>query len=146
MQLARAAVDGNVRHGEVEGETFHELEGNIYTRPQRTGLEWPLAEVHLLAPVTPGRILFVMGGFLPPDVDALPPGQEPWMLPKAVETVSGPGAVVVAPPGTGFWVEPELAIVIGKEIHNASEAASREAILGYTCFNDITVPDSSSRT
>ncbi len=141
MRLARAAVDGQVSYGDVDAGVFNELEAGIYAQPRRTGRSWQLGEIALLSPIVPGRILFVMGGFLPPDADTLAPGQVPWMLPKAVSSVSGPGGVVLAPPEVGgFWVEPELAIVIGKEIHDPTAEEAADAIFGYTCFNDITVP------
>jgi 2-keto-4-pentenoate hydratase/2-oxohepta-3-ene-1,7-dioic acid hydratase in catechol pathway len=141
MRLARAAINGQLKYGDVESETFYELEGGILENPRRTGRATPLAEAKLLAPIDPGRILFVMGGFLPPDVDELPAGQEPWFLPMAVSSVTGPGATVLAPPDVeAFWIEPELAIVIGQQIHAPTAREAADAIFGYTCFNDITAP------
>ena len=142
MQLARGAVDGQVRYGDVVGDRFHELYGDVFDQCARTGATWALGEVELLAPCVPRRILFVMGGFLPDGVAALPPGSVPWMLPKAVPNVSGPGGVVIPPAGVdAFWIEAEIAIVIGRPIHHATETQAREAIFGYTCFNDITAPE-----
>lgn len=142
MQLARAAVDGQVRHGDVVDGEFRELCGDVFGAAVSTGASWALADVELLAPCVPNRILFVMGGFLPEGVDAVPPGSVPWMLPKAVSGVSGPGGVVIPPAGVDvFWIEAEIAIVIGKPIHRVTRAQAREAIFGYTCFNDITAPE-----
>lgn len=42
--------------------------------------------------------------------------------------------------------EAELAVVIGKPVRNATEAAAAEAIAGYAVFNDVTMRDFQYRT
>lgn len=141
MQVARAAVDGLVRYGDVAEGVFKELSSDVFGTPTPTGAEWQLADVCLLSPVDPRRILLVMGGYVPNDGDHVPPGDVPWFFSKDVSNVSGEGGIVIAPDDVDhFWIEPELAIVIGRQIHRASSAEAQAAIFGYTCFNDISAP------
>jgi 2-keto-4-pentenoate hydratase/2-oxohepta-3-ene-1,7-dioic acid hydratase in catechol pathway len=133
MRIARALVDGAPTDGRVEGDTFQ----------PRAGSPLPLAGLELLSPVEPQRVLITMGGFKPADGTPLPPGAVPWLLPKVVSPLSGDGGVVVVPPSLAdaiIWVEVELAIVIGRPVRAASTADARDAILGLTCFNDVSAP------
>lgn len=61
---------------------------------------------------------------------------------KAPSTVIGPGAEIRAP-AAGIRPEVELAAVVGREIHNGTEAEARSAIFGYTVLNDVTAPSDS---
>jgi 2-keto-4-pentenoate hydratase/2-oxohepta-3-ene-1,7-dioic acid hydratase in catechol pathway len=92
------------------------------------------------ADVAPGRIWVVLGGFVLPDNPVVPAGTLPRLVPKVVRAVSGDGGEIACPPATAgaVCVEGELALVIGREVHAASRAEAAAAILGYTCFNDVT--------
>jgi 2-keto-4-pentenoate hydratase/2-oxohepta-3-ene-1,7-dioic acid hydratase in catechol pathway len=87
-----------------------------------------------------GRIWVVLGGFLPAGDAVLPPGTVPRLIPKMVSDVSSDGACVVAPADLagGIAVEGELALVIGADVHRPSSAEAADAVLGFTCFNDVT--------
>jgi 2-keto-4-pentenoate hydratase/2-oxohepta-3-ene-1,7-dioic acid hydratase in catechol pathway len=84
-----------------------------------------------------------MGGFLPRDGPPLPAGATPWLLPKLAATVSGDGGEIVVPSFLEgpLWIEAELAIVIGKQVRAASEQEAREAIFGFTVFDDVSAPE-----
>jgi len=139
--LARARLDGRESFGGVEGDRFEPLAGDDLTALRPAGEPVPLADVELLAPATPRAVLATMGGFVPPDGTPLPPGAEPWLFPKLASPIGGDGAVIRVPPFVeSIWVEVELAIVIGKTARNASADEARDAILGYTIFNDATAP------
>jgi len=143
MLVARALIDGETRYGEVEDGTFHPLSAAPFDGGTRTGAAVPLANVTLEAPTAPGRMLMMMGGFMPADGSPLPPGAEPWLTPKAPTWVSGDGAAIVRPKflTKDLWIEPEIAIVIGRQVRGASRQEARDAILGFTCFNDATASE-----
>jgi 2-keto-4-pentenoate hydratase/2-oxohepta-3-ene-1,7-dioic acid hydratase in catechol pathway len=54
--------------------------------------------------------------------------------------VTGDGSEIRVPSFVSLdvWVEPELAIVIGRETYRTSVEDARDAIFGYTVFNDVT--------
>jgi len=138
--LARARIDGHETYGEVEGDRFQPLTGGL-TDHRAEGDPVALGDVELLAPTAPRSMLMTMGGFMPADGSPLPPNATPWLVPKLTTSVGGDNAVVVVPTYvTTIWIEIELAIVIGKTIHNATPDEARDAILGYTIFNDVSAP------
>jgi 2-keto-4-pentenoate hydratase/2-oxohepta-3-ene-1,7-dioic acid hydratase in catechol pathway len=58
---------------------------------------------------------------------------------KSPEMISGPGDTVVLPPHQAniFHHEAEIAVVIGREAKNLSDAEAMDAVFGYVVFNDI---------
>lgn len=136
-------MDGQYCHGEVDGEGFHPLSGEVFAGAVRSGQSIPLEKLTLASPTEPSRILFIMGGFLPPDGTPMPAGTVPWLLPKVPSYVTGDGADIVYPSFIDgrVVVEVELAVVIGKELRGASVDQARDAIFGFTVFNDVSVPE-----
>lgn len=72
---------------------------------------------------------------------------EPYVFTKPVSAVSGPYDDLILPPTTEKpdW-ELELAVVIGKEGYNISEADAMDYVAGYTIVNDISARDLIPRT
>ena len=67
---------------------------------------------------------------------------EPIIFLKPPTTVIAPGAKIVIPPQSQrVEFEGELAIVIGKRARNIARSNWRDAVLGFTCANDVTARD-----
>jgi 2-keto-4-pentenoate hydratase/2-oxohepta-3-ene-1,7-dioic acid hydratase in catechol pathway len=63
---------------------------------------------------------------------------EPILFGKAVTSVSGPNDDIETPRGSdALDYEIEIAIVIGKQAKNVSEANALEYVAGYAVFNDV---------
>jgi len=58
---------------------------------------------------------------------------------KSPEAISGDGDTVTLPPAQAsiFHHEAEIAVVIGQQTKDISQADARSAIFGYTVFNDV---------
>jgi 2-keto-4-pentenoate hydratase/2-oxohepta-3-ene-1,7-dioic acid hydratase in catechol pathway len=143
MKFGRAVVDGSNLSGVIEDTMFCPFEGDLFGTYRPTGRRVPLDEVTLLSPTMPHRTLVVLGGFVQPGVQPRTAGELPRFAPKLVTEVSGDGGIIcvphyVTPP---IWGEVELAAIVGHDLRNASLAEAREAIFGYTCFNDVTAPE-----
>lgn len=71
----------------------------------------------------------------------------PTLFPKFADTLVGANDDIVKPAETDAldW-EVELAVVIGKQVRRADEAAAEAAIAGFTVMNDISVRDWQFRT
>jgi 2-keto-4-pentenoate hydratase/2-oxohepta-3-ene-1,7-dioic acid hydratase in catechol pathway len=140
MLVARGLIAGEIRQGEVKDGRFHPLRGDLFDDPQRDGAPLALDAVELLAPVAPGKVLVVLGGFLTPERPEVEPEERPRVFPKVVSEVSGDGGVIVEPPFlTGpLRVEGELAVVVGAPLRLATAEEAEAAIFGYTTFNDAT--------
>jgi 2-keto-4-pentenoate hydratase/2-oxohepta-3-ene-1,7-dioic acid hydratase in catechol pathway len=140
MLLARASIGGDIRAGEIDGDTFHVVVGDLFAGGERSGQAVSLGDLDLLSPTQPRKVLVQMMGFREEGVP-LPPDAVPWLLPKLASPVTGDGADIVCPAFVAaLYMEPELAVVIGKPLHSASNEEAREAIFGFTCFNDVTAP------
>ncbi|HEX4790999.1 MAG TPA: fumarylacetoacetate hydrolase family protein [Actinospica sp.] len=162
MRIARfslpdtAADAGAVRFGLVEGDleqhspdghsamVIAELESHPFTPDrQTTGRAWPLADVRLLAPVLPSKVVAVGRNY---EDHAEELGNEVPAVPltflKPSTSVIGPNETIAYPVfSQDVQHEAELAIVIGRLCSQVPRERVHECILGYTCANDVTARD-----
>jgi len=145
QQWVRFEHKGDVAIGTLEGETITMYSGvDILSNPKKTGVTVALKDVRLMAPLRPKSILALWNNF---HERAKVEGQEipdqPLYFMKPVSSVIGPGEVIYRPYGkeeVRTIFEAELAVVIGKECRDVSEAEAADYIFGYTCINDVTAP------
>jgi acylpyruvate hydrolase len=110
------------------------------TQGVATGAPRPLAEVRLLAPVPrPGKIVCVGLNYRDHAKETGQPiPSEPVLFSKYANSVVGPGADVVVPPGAGkIDYEAELAVVIGRTASAVPSGEALDHVAGYTCANDV---------
>ncbi|MGB3399187.1 MAG: fumarylacetoacetate hydrolase family protein, partial [Candidatus Deferrimicrobiaceae bacterium] len=142
MKIARFEFRGNVAYGLVDPERgeIRELDGLPFEGIRDTGSVRPLADVRLLAPVVPSKIValgFTYKGHAREMGKVVP--EEPLIFLKAPSALNDPGGDVVYPRASKrVDYEAELAIVIGKRAKDVSAGDARSVILGYTCINDVT--------
>jgi 2-keto-4-pentenoate hydratase/2-oxohepta-3-ene-1,7-dioic acid hydratase in catechol pathway len=109
-----------------------------------TGAVYPLADVRLLAPVLPSKVVAIGRNYLE---HARETGSEvpaePLIFLKPSTAVIGPGDAIVRPVHLSQRVdyEGELAIVFGRLCRDVPAARVPEVIFGYTCANDVTARD-----
>ncbi|OXM53694.1 2-hydroxyhepta-2,4-diene-1,7-dioate isomerase [Amycolatopsis thailandensis] len=148
MRLARIAHPGGVAFASIEGDgddaqVLEIAEHPFGNNPNFTGKRWPLADVRLLAPILPSKVIAVgrnyakhaaeFGNEIPTD---------PMLFIKPSTTVVGPNVPIRRPRGVGrVDFEGELAIVIGQPVKNVPAARAASAILGYTVANDVSARD-----
>lgn len=118
--------------------------GEMFGVSQADGTHIALADVDLLAPCVPSKVIALWNNFhaLAAKLNVAEPA-EPLYLLKAPTTVTAPNAVVRKPISYRGKVvfEGELAIVIGTRCSGVSVAEADAFIHGYTCVNDITAAD-----
>jgi 2-keto-4-pentenoate hydratase/2-oxohepta-3-ene-1,7-dioic acid hydratase in catechol pathway len=143
MRLVRFLVHDDVRYGLLEGDRVREL-----LRPYFEGLTpmktvRPLAEVRLLAPARPSKMLCIGLNYRDHAREMKQPlPEEPVLFLKPTSALAGPGQPVVYPAMAGqVDHEAELAIVIGRRCRCVPPEEAAACILGYTCFNDVTARD-----
>jgi 2-keto-4-pentenoate hydratase/2-oxohepta-3-ene-1,7-dioic acid hydratase in catechol pathway len=143
MRIARVARPDGPAFAEVVDEHAVLLDGHPFGEIRRTDRVAPLADVRLLAPIIPSKILCVgknyadhaaeMGGDVP---------AEPLIFSKPATAVIGPGDDIVLPQlSSEVHHEAELAVVIGRLTRNIAVQDALRAVLGYTCANDVTARD-----
>ena len=151
MRIARYTTGQDPTYGIVtEDENGHqvlaEVQGDpLYQPITYTGVQVPLEDARLLAPVIPrSKVVGIgknyadhvaeMGGSTPP--------AEPLIFLKPNTSVIGPGEPIVLPrQSSNVHFEGELAVVIGRICKDVPPARVHEVIFGYTCANDVTARD-----
>lgn len=131
------------RFGTLEGEQVRIFEGNMFSGAVPTDRMMPLADVELLMPVLPTKIIALWNNFHAlGEKLKLPVPAEPLYLIKSPNSYLDPGKTIRKPGCDGKVVfEGELGIVIGKTCKEVGEDHALDHVFGYTCANDVTVAD-----
>jgi 2-keto-4-pentenoate hydratase/2-oxohepta-3-ene-1,7-dioic acid hydratase in catechol pathway len=172
VRIARFAKGDGVAYGVVEGEpesggrpprpglTIAELHGHPFgVDPggvRLTGSRFPLAEVRLLAPVLPSKVVAAGRNYAsharemngePPAKGAASNNTEPVIFLKPSTSVTGPGDAIKYPVKITDRVdfEGELAVIIGRLCRQVPRERAEEVVFGYTCANDVTARDLQAR-
>jgi 2-keto-4-pentenoate hydratase/2-oxohepta-3-ene-1,7-dioic acid hydratase in catechol pathway len=124
--------------------TVAEIDGHPFGEIRFTGQRWAIADVRLLAPILPSKVVCVGRNYAEHAAEhgAEVPA-EPLLFLKPSTSVIGPRDVIRLPPqSTRVEHEAELAVVIGapgaRRVDRASALAS---VFGYCCANDVTARD-----
>lgn len=145
MQLhwIRFVEGGKEQFGTLEGERVRLWHGDMFEYPQRGDRTLALAEVRLLTPVRPTKVIALWNNFKAlGDKLGLAVPAEPLYLVKTPNSYLEPGGTIRHPGGNAKVVfEGELGIVIGKTCKQVAERDALAHVLGYTCANDVTVAD-----
>lgn len=145
VKVARFEYRGNIGYGLVDpgkGE-IRDLVGPPFESIRFSRDVRPLADVRLLAPVVPSKIVCI--GLIYKDHAremgmAIP--EEPLIFLKAPSALNHPDGDVVYPRvSRRVDYEAELAVIIGKRAKDVTARDARSVILGYTCMNDVTARD-----
>lgn len=119
------------------------VEGSPYTEFRRLEADRQLAEVRLLAPVQPGKIIGVGRNYIAQAREQNVESPEvPLLFLKPPSSVIGPGDTILLPPQSQQVVhEAELAVVIGRTGRWIQPDDAMDYVLGYTIGNDVTARD-----
>jgi 2-keto-4-pentenoate hydratase/2-oxohepta-3-ene-1,7-dioic acid hydratase in catechol pathway len=144
MRIIRyQAKNEQPRYGWIYEDNIGSIEGNIFGEYRRLEARTPLADVKLLVPAQPSKIICVgknymehakeMGGDVP---------RVPLIFLKPPSSIINPGEYIVLPPQSQqVEHEAELVAVIGKRGRSITTEQAKDHILGYTVGNDVTARD-----
>ena len=143
MRTCRYRHGAEERWGVIEGDRVRPLTSDPWAGGLPEGKGLPLAEVTLLAPVRPSKVVCVGRNYA---AHARELGNEvpkqPLLFLKPPSAVIGPGEAIRCPPSsTDVQHEAELGVVVGRALSRASAVEARQAIFGFTCLNDVTARD-----
>ena len=140
-KYVRYEAAGRTSYGILDGETIRELSGDLFASPTPTGRTRKLAEVRLLAPCEPRKVIAV-GLNYRSHIGERPAAKYPGLFAKLPSSIIGPGGTIVFPPGAGnVHFEGELVVVIGRRARNVAAADAAQYILGVTAGNDVSERD-----
>ncbi len=130
--------------GTVEDGVITVYAGDMFGENGPTGETVKLAEVRLLTPCEPSKMICLWNNFhqLAAKNNFLVP-EEPLYFLKAPNAYHPHGAPIARPKSYSGRIlyEGELGIVIGRKCSMVSEAEAKDYIFGYTCVNDVTAVD-----
>lgn len=131
------------KYGWLLGDKVGEIGGNVFGRYRRKEADTPLADIRLVAPSEPSKILCVGKNYvehakeLGSDVPKVP---LIFMKPPS-SIISNEDTVILPPQSSQVEHEGELVVVIGKHGRSITAENARKYILGYTIGNDVTARD-----
>jgi len=133
----RYAHAGTISYGVLDDNTIHQLSDNAFASPQRTGATVALADVELLAPVEPSKVIAV-GLNYQSHLGERSPAEYPGLFAKFPTSIVGPNSNIIMPPdATDLHYEGELVVVIGKTAKNVSVEDASDHVFGVTAGNDV---------
>ena len=152
VRIARFVHSGGMSFGVVEGEadagsgglTVAAINGHPFGEIELTGERWALADVRLLSPILPSKVVCVGRNYAEHAAELgneVP--KEPLLFLKPTTSVIGPHDPIRVPPQSHqVEHEAELAVVIGATgARRVDRADALKTIFGYTCANDVTARD-----
>jgi 2-keto-4-pentenoate hydratase/2-oxohepta-3-ene-1,7-dioic acid hydratase in catechol pathway len=143
MKTCRFRQSGREAYGLVEGTSVRALTAAPWAGGLPEGKPVPLADVQLLAPVQPTKVVCVGRNYR---AHAKELGNEvpkvPLLFLKPSTSVIGPQEAIRYPEQSReVHHEAELGVVVARTLTRATPAEARLAVFGYTCLNDVTARD-----
>ncbi len=143
MKIARYLYKRHIHFGIVEDDVISELEKTPFTGIKTTGNSYPLADVELLPPVEPSKILAVGLNYADHARElGLKLPDEPVLFAKPPSSLLAHGGDIVYPRMSAeVDYEAELAIIMKDQCRALTPEEAPAHIFGYTCGNDVTARD-----
>src|ERR1700693_1499160 len=144
LRDASSSDPASPRYGLIEGENVIEISAPLWAPWSRGSRSSRLADVRLLAPVEPSKIVCIGRNYAAHAAELgneLP--KEPLIFLKPPSAIIGPEeAIVLTKYSQRVEHEGELALVIGRRCSNLLDSDdSLSFVMGYTCLNDVTARD-----
>ncbi|MCZ6846252.1 MAG: fumarylacetoacetate hydrolase family protein [Alphaproteobacteria bacterium] len=140
VKYVRYQHAGAVGYGIVDGPTVRVLNGNFLVPHAETGETVALADVTLLPPTVPTKVLAV--GLNYASHAGGSGAGNPQLFAKLPSSLVGHGDAIVLPPDSdNVHYEGEMVIVIGKRAQNVPEDRVADHVFGVSAGNDVSARD-----
>ena len=140
-KYVRYSVGGVTAYGLLEGDSIRELKGDLFANPSPTGRRVRLADVKLLAPCDPKKVIAV-GLNYKTHLGERPAAEYPGLFAKYPTSIVAHGENIVIPPDAkNVHYEGELVVVIGKRAKHVTVADAKSYVFGVTVGNDVSERD-----
>jgi 2-keto-4-pentenoate hydratase/2-oxohepta-3-ene-1,7-dioic acid hydratase in catechol pathway len=125
----------------LEGDAIREMRGDLFSPGKPSGARQKTADVKLLFPCVPPKILAVGLNYKSHLGNRTPPSR-PEIFYKPITCLQHPEEPIIIPSGAlNVHYEGELVLVIGKPASHVSASQAKEVIFGVTCGNDVSERD-----
>ena len=133
----RYESNGTISYGILEGDTIHQLRGNIFENPRRTGTTVSMGDVTLLTPTDPKKVIAV-GLNYRSHLGQQAPAQEPGLFAKyPTSLIPHDAEITYYAAATNIHYEGEMVLIIGKTAKNVSVADAPNYIFAVAPGNDV---------
>jgi 2-keto-4-pentenoate hydratase/2-oxohepta-3-ene-1,7-dioic acid hydratase in catechol pathway len=138
VRYVRYETAGRVSWGILENETtIRELQGSVFDGAKPTGRSVKLAEVKLLAPAEPKKVI-AAGLNYKSHIGQASPAKYVGLFAKFPTSLTGHESPIIYPAdATTVHYEAEICVVMGKKAQNITEAQVKSHIFGVTPCNDV---------
>jgi 2-keto-4-pentenoate hydratase/2-oxohepta-3-ene-1,7-dioic acid hydratase in catechol pathway len=133
-----------VRLGRIETPAGEVVDVSFDDGAARNGRrEWSLADVRILPPVSPGKLIYVGMNYRDhaAEMRARVPDEPLLFFKPTTALISHEDAIVRPTDTTRLEFEGELAVVIGARCRRVATADALGCVTGYTIANDVTARD-----
>ena len=129
---------GAARFGQLRGAKIQPLRGTIGSFSEADEPSVDAAQVRLLAPTAPSKVVAIGPGYRV-HLRGGPAPARPHYWIKPASALLDPEGTIELPGGVPMVChESEVAVVIGKLAKDVPIGRAHEHIFGYTCINDVT--------
>ena len=140
-KYVRYTAGGTTALGILEGDTIRELKGDLFAQPVPTGRTVKLADVKLLPPCDPKKVIAV-GLNYKTHLGERPAAEYPGLFAKYPSSIIAHGENIVIPPDAkNVHYEGELVVVIGRRAKNIPVQDAKAHVFGVTIGNDVSERD-----
>ena len=137
VKYVRFQKGATVAYGIVEADRVRQLNGDLFGTWQKSDITHRLADVAILVPTTPSKVLAMAGNYKDHLGDK-PLPDHPELFFKLPSCLLPAGGDIVQPrEHEPVHYEPELVVVVGKRARDVGEDQALDYVLGVTCGNDI---------
>jgi 2-keto-4-pentenoate hydratase/2-oxohepta-3-ene-1,7-dioic acid hydratase in catechol pathway len=143
MQILRVQFNGQSFYAELKGDKVLRIDGLPYSGITYTGGTYNLADVDILAPSQPTKIVAVGLNYVEHASEMKEQMNETPILfiKPSTSVLACGGNIIYHPMANRVDFEAELGVVIGKTCDNINASDASEYIFGYTPLNDVTARD-----
>jgi 2-keto-4-pentenoate hydratase/2-oxohepta-3-ene-1,7-dioic acid hydratase in catechol pathway len=136
-RYVRYEHDGATSYGVLEGETIHQLGGDVFGSHERTGATVALGDVTLLPPSEPKKVV-AAGLNYRSHLGGATPAEYPGLFDKHATSLIGHEAeITYYEDATNLHFEGEMVLIIGKLTRNVSVEDAPDHIFAVAPGNDI---------
>jgi len=141
VRYVRYQDASGIAYGRLEGDQIAQLRGAPWVDATTTGRRVSRAQVRLLAPATPAKVIAV-GLNYKSHLGERPSATYPGLFAKFPTSIIADGDTVRLPvDALNVHYEGEMVLVIGKRASNVSPADARSVVFGVTVGNDVSERD-----
>lgn len=137
VRYVKYELGGASSWGILENDSIQAIAGAPWNGAKATGRRVKLAEVKLLAPAEPKKVI-AAGLNYKSHIGQASPAKYVGLFAKFPTSLVGDGADIVYPAdASNLHYEAEICVVIGKRAQNITEAQVKDHIFGVTPCNDV---------